>query len=248
MNFKIIFSGNLCKAALIGMALFLFNTAAAQERKDKRLHFRLGFAPVLSFYSVNPKHTSGAHSKAAYCLSARTEIRLNKKLAFITGIEYLIHGLTFNSYYIQDRSTFIFDKNFDYKYSLLVNELNLPLELRFIPKSEIKKHVSPYICFGYMLRYIAGSNLQVESATDGVEKFNNSSKLNFEHPFPFPNGSSYLTVSPGIQKNFLNTHRALFVELNFRYAPTRFQVYESFMASGIFVKHYHIALMLGYKF
>jgi hypothetical protein len=98
------------------------------------------------------------------------------------------------------------------------------------------------------LRYIAGSNLQVESATDGVEKFNDNSKLNFEHSFPFPNGSSYLTVSPGIQKNVLNTHHALFAELNFRYAPTRFQVYESFMASGIFVKHYHIALMLGYKF
>lgn len=230
--------------------LLIFSSLAlsAQERKEKLLHFRLGFAPVVSFYSINTKHTSNAHPKAAYCFSARTEIRMNKKVALITGLEYFIHGLTFNSYYIKDKSTFIYDKKFNYKYSLQLNELNVPLELRFIPKSELKKHVSPYVCFGYMFRYIVSSNLDAESASDGVSVFSDHTQLEFEHPYIYRNGSSFLTVSPGIQKNFLETHHAIFAEINLRYALTRFQVFEPFMATNIYVKNYHIAFTIGYKF
>jgi hypothetical protein len=229
------------------LVIFSFSSVA-QERKDKRLHYRFGFAPVVSFYSISSKHASATHSKAAYCLSARAEIHMNKKIAFLTGLEYFMHGVNFNSYYIKDKTTFIYDKNFNYKYSLLINELNIPLEIRYIPKSELKKHVSTYVCFGYMLRYLVRSDLSAESVSDGAEVFNDHTNLDFEHPFIYRNGSSFITISPGIQKNFLNTHHALFAEVNFRYALTRFQVYESFMAAGIYAKHYHIALTLGYKF
>src|ERR1700741_1292893 len=227
--------GHSALLPVIFLLLLLFCLPSqGQERNDKRVHLWIGFSPVLSFYSINPKHTSGTRSKAAYCFSARAEIRLNKKIAFLTGLEYFLHGVNFNSYYIQDKTTFIYDKCFDYKYSLRVNELNLPLQIRFIPKSELKKLFSAYVCFGYMFRYILSSNLQVESAAEGYDVFSDNTKLEFEHPFIYRNGSSFINLSPGIQKNFLNTHHALYAELSLRYALTRFLVNESFMALRIF--------------
>jgi hypothetical protein len=236
----------------ISYAIIILSCSAlicfGQENKSRRFSMRLGLSPVISFYKVNEKHSSNVHSKPAYCFSAKAEVKVDRHLAVISGAEYLIHGLTFNSYYFGEKHQFLYDNNFIYKYNVQLQELNFPLLIRVIPKAELKKSISSYLSFGYIFRYISSAKLQVEAIKDGVSLFDQQIDFIPEHPYIFKKGSSFLNLAPGIQKNFRESHRALFAELNIRYALTRFSIKESFTASGLYVKHYHIGISLGLKF
>jgi hypothetical protein len=166
----------------------------------------------------------------------------------MVGMEYMIHGFTFNSYYFGDNGAFLYDKKFNYNYSVEINELNFPIQIRLFPKAETRKHFSPYFSFGYAFRYIMNDHLKVTSILDGKQLFNSSTHFDFQYPYLYKNGSSFINVAPGLQKNFLNTHHALFVEINIKYGITQFLVNESFTPSGLYFRNTHIMFLFGYKF
>ncbi len=222
-------------------------TTKAQDVAHKKVFYRLGFAPVLSFYKNNPYHTSSNTASPAYNFSFLTEIRINKRVAFLTGLEYLLHGLNFNSYYFPDGATRVYNNNLDFRYSVFMNEINLPLLMRFNPHGEEKNHFSPYASFGYDFRYVLLTHLAVKSNLDGSQPFDGFTKVSFEHPFIYPRGSSFIAFNAGLQKNFLSNHKALFFELNFKYSLTRFLIQESFTPGSLYIRNFHLAFTLGCK-
>ena len=91
---------------------------------------RLMIAPVLSFYKINRNHADSPHQKMSGLFSLKEEVRLNYKhnMYFLFGVEYMVHGLNFNTYYFKQDSIQLYTGNFNYSYSLYMHEIDIPLQ------------------------------------------------------------------------------------------------------------------------
>ncbi len=238
------------KAGLIFLAfscvLFSFSVRA-QEIMQREVFTRLSVGPAISFYQHNPRHSSSTSNKAAYNLSLNIEKRLNRQMAFLVGIDYFVHGLNFNSYYFKPGNSQLYSGNFDYRYEVLCNEVILPLLLRLNPLGEVRNHFSPYFNFGYNFRYVLFEHVTVTSNLDGKEEFKDFVKPRFEYPFLYPGGSSFVAMNVGVQKNFLTSHKALYIEAGVRYSLTRMLLKENFSPSSLLIRNHHLLISIGYK-
>ena len=220
---------------------------AQMEIQHRKVFYRLGIGPVLSFYKNNPYHSSSNVASAAYQFSFITEFRVSRRTAFLTGLEYFMHGLSFNSYYFPPGTNRLYNDNFNYHYSVVMNEINLPLLVRFNPHLEEKHHFSPYTSFGYDLRYTLLTHLNVKSNLDGTEPFDGFTKTTFEHPYYFPQLASFLAFNVGVQKTSSVSHKGVFFEINFKYGLTRFLIDDTFTPGSLYIRNYHLAFTLGCK-
>ena len=124
------------------MFVILFCTALAQEDGGKKLRnrrhnpiikTRMGFSPVLGLYKSNLHHTSGTKPKMAFNFSLKEEIRLDRhnQNFLLLGVEYMFHGVNFNSYYFHEDSLQLYTPDrLKYKYSITVHELNFPIQIK----------------------------------------------------------------------------------------------------------------------
>ena len=123
----------------------------------------MSIGPALGFYSINTNHAKSPSLRASALFSFRKEIRFGRdyKTFFLYGVDYFFHGLTFQSYYFKPDSLKLYDKKFDYKYSLFIHEINLPLQVKYSFNRENNNLYSAYLMFGYHLRYLLPGNLNV---------------------------------------------------------------------------------------
>lgn len=200
----------LLKYLITILLLIGFCIAHAQEdggkqlrnrRKNPRVKTRLGISPVLSLYKVNKNHASPAKPKMAYNISLKEEIRLdrNNREFLMLGVEYMYHGVNFNSYYFYSDSLKLYTpEHLKYKYSLTIHELEFPILLKHSFQKETNSLLSGYIFAGYYYRWLIDGQLQVTE--NGNELVNQYEPLRFKIPAFNTVNSSFLSLGAGFQK------------------------------------------------
>ena len=230
--------------------LFLLITFVffAQENKPKKAYTRFVFGPALSFYKNNPYHTSDTKAKSSFYAGVFEEIKMHKDFSFVPGIEYLYQGATFNSYFIMPNVLNLYDKHFNYNYTLNMQEARLNLLFRQVLGIETRNLITGYIEYGYVIRYLISSKLKVNSNLTGTEMYSGNADIAFEHPLIMKTMASGLKLTGGVQHNFFKTHRAWFFELSYMYSLSRFIVQNSFAPASLYIEGSYLQLGLGLKF
>ncbi len=229
--------------------LLVFSTICVAQKNYSGAGIRFGFGPVLGIYSVNTNHAKAPTQKMSAIVSFKKEFKCDKsyKTFFLIGFEYLFHGLNFKSYYFKPDSLHLYDKTFPYNYSLIINELCLPLQFKYSFKRENNSQFSPYIMAGYHFRYLLPGNLTVSQNGNKVKQ--DVVDLKFKTPFITDRLNSFVSATVGWQKNNVGKGKSnFFAELNFRYGFSQYYFAKDYAASSLYISSMHLALQLGFKF
>jgi hypothetical protein len=238
------------KMTFVLLCLFFSCTLIAQSGKKKSGNgTRIQIGPVISFYKINTNHATDASQKTSGLFGFRQEWRLDRqyKSYFLIGIDYVLHGIRFNSYYFLPDTIQLYDKSFSYSYSLYIHELNLPLQYKYLFKREDNSLFSAYVIVGYHLRFLLPGNLKVEQ--EGQEIKTDQPEMKFKTPLLEDRFNSSISLGVGWQKNSLNSSKgSYFVELNARYGFSPYYFESSYSASSLYINATQICLLLGLKF
>lgn len=234
----------------ITLFIFLvFSNICFGQKNSPGAGIRFGFGPVLGLYTVNNNHAKNPTQKMSAMVSFKKEIRVDRsnKNFFLVGLEYFFHGVNFKSYYFKPDSLKLYDKTFPYNYSLIINELGLPLQFKHSFTRETNSVFSPYIMLGYHLRYLLPGNVLITQNGNRVKE--DVVDLRFRNGFITNKMNSFLSATIGWQKNSISKSKgSFFAELNFRYSLSQYYFEESYAASSLYISSMHLALQLGVKF
>lgn len=241
----------LCCLFIIALAHAQGNNGKSLRVKNKNplVKTRVSISPVLGLYFPNKHHTNKARQKMAYSISLKEELRLNKKYTdfIFVGVEYLYHGVNFNSYYFYADSLQLYTPSrLKYTYSLTFHEIDFPLQIKHSFQNESSSILSGYVYAGYNYRWLLASNLNVSES--GNQLIDQKEKVTFKSPAFNPYCSSFITFGGGFQKNTPVRHNAVFAEIQFKYALSPMQIKETFAPSSLFVNGHMLYLTVGVKF
>lgn len=218
-------------------------------KKSAGAGIRISFGPALGIYSINTNHAKNPTQKmnALFCFKKEVLCDREYKFFFLFGAEYFIHGLNFKSYYFKPDSLQLYDKTFPYNYSLVIQEINLPLQVKYSFTRENNGLFSPYFMVGYHLRFLLPANLNVSQNGNSVKK--DAVDLQFKNPLFYNKLNSYLSATIGLQSNNIHKGRGgFFVELHYRYGFSPYSFQTSYSASSLYINSMHVSLQLGLKF
>jgi hypothetical protein len=209
---------------------------------------RFNFGPAVSFYSINRKHAGRPIQKFSVLLGLKKEWRLDREFRsfFLTGLDYYYHGIGFQSYYFKPDTLKIYDKQFNYNYSLFIHELHLPLQYKYLFKRRDNRLFSSYLQLAYHLRYLLGSDLKITENGNKVKY--DSPELKFKNPLFNEKLNAFVSLSYGFQKNSIGSSKGnFFVELNFKYGFSPYSFERDYAASSLYINSSHMTILLGFK-
>jgi hypothetical protein len=227
----------------------VFSNICHAQKNSPGAGIRFGFGPVLGMYSINTHHAKNPTQKMSAMVSFKKEIKCDHsyKNFFLFGVDYFFHGVNFKSYYFKPDSLQLYDKTFPYSYSLIINELGLPLQFKHSFTRENNSVFSPYIMIGYHLRYLLPGNVLVSQNGNRVKE--DVVDLKFRNGVFTDKINSFISATVGWQKNSISRSKgSFFAELNFRYSLSQYYFEESYAASSLYIGSMHLALQLGVKF
>ncbi|MBL7901065.1 MAG: hypothetical protein JNK73_03645 [Bacteroidia bacterium] len=235
------------------LCLIFFFSGHSKPSGEPNTHFgsrvRLHLGPALGFYTINPNHAAEPKQKFNFLIGLNKEFSLSRdyKSFLLVGVDYFFHGLGFKSYYFPPDTLQLYDKNFEYDYSLQVNELQLPVQFKYLFKPEHNSLFSPYLCVGYHLRYLMPSKLKVSYY--GNVKKEEEAELKFKTPLFDDQLNAAVSLSLGWQKNSLASSKGSFyVEANLRYNFSPYYFEKEYAASSLYINSTHLIFQLGIRF
>ncbi|MBS1652550.1 MAG: hypothetical protein JSU07_11135 [Bacteroidetes bacterium] len=225
------------------------NPFSKQRGKTNERGLRISIAPAYGFYFINTNHAQGASTRMSALLSLKKEWRLDTKYRsfLLCGFEYFFHGLSFNSYYFNQDTLQIYDKNFAYKYNLFVNEICLPVQYKLCFNNQNNSLTTPYIMFGYHLRYLLPAFLTVTQNGNTIKQ--DEVNMAFKNPLMLNKMNSAISLVCGFQTNEVN-HSTIgfFIELGVRYGFSPYYFKTDYSANSLYTNSVHLILNLGVKF
>ncbi len=230
--------------------LFFSNSYTKTKRaKSPRIRTRFTAGPLISMYSINEHHARKPHQKASGVISLKEEIRMNNahNVHFLFGVEYLVQGMNFNSYYFAPGELQLYNDDMGFNYSLYINEIDVPLQVKLSLKHENNALFTPYFMFGYHLRTILNANLKVSE--NGNEVLSKAEDITFKNPTVTNKHNPFLSITYGIQKNNPdNTRTAFFAEITYRQGLSPYLLSDTFTPSSLYINGNHFSFSLGVKF
>ena len=215
----------------------------------KQVKTRVSISPVLGLYSANKHSASGAKQKLSAALSVKAEWRLTKHYQdfLLIGVEYMLHGVDFNSYYFYKDSLQLYSPSrMRYAYSLTIHELDFPILLKHSFQKESNTLFSQYIFAGYNYRWLIASRLNI--ADNGTELYNQNEKVIFKNGAFSPINSGFICFGAGFQKNIPAKEKAFFAEVQFKYGLNALYVHNDYSPSSLFLNNHFIYITVGSKF
>ncbi|MGZ3929880.1 MAG: hypothetical protein ACXVPQ_00665 [Bacteroidia bacterium] len=220
-----------------------------KKSKEPRVRTRLTVSPIVSFYTINEHHAKNPRQKMSGSVSLKEEIRLNNRhnTFLLFGIEYMVHGLNFNSYYFKPDSIQLYDGNFKYTYSLYIHEIDVPIQLKYSFTRENNSLVSPYIMIGYHFRTLLFGDLTVKQ--NGQTIVTKMEPVTFKNPLFTNRNNPFVSFTLGVQKNHPDhTRTGVYAEISYRIGFSPYLITDTFMPSSLFINGNHLAISLGVKF
>lgn len=165
----------------------------------------------------------------------------------LSGIDYLVHGVSFDSYFFKPDSVALYNKTFSYKYSVYIHELDVPIEYKFVFRRRESRIMSSYLKVGYYLRWLVTSDVRI--TRDGEKVKYDSPPMRFRTPLVDQHLNTFAGLSFGFQQNSIASQKGHFnVELNFRYGFSQYYFERPYAPSSLYINGSHVFLLLGYKF
>jgi hypothetical protein len=234
---------------LLFFTLTCFSRPTPKSSKNSSKGFRIGIGPGTGFYKINRNHAKGAAPRVGGLVSFKKEFRIGRdyKTFFMAGVDYAFNGLTFKSYYFKPDTLQLYDKKFNYKYSLFFHEINVPLQFKYSFNNENNSLFSGYLMLGYHFRYFLPGTLKVSEG--GTQLKSDDLDMKFRTPFIFYRMNSLLSVTIGTQRNNPSASRSnFFIELSYRYGFSPYYFEKDYSASSLFISSSHLVFQLGLKF
>ena len=162
------------------------------------------------------------------------------------GVDYMYHGVNFDSYYFYEDSMRFYNKQMNANYSLVVHEVDIPLQVKYSLQREGNTIYSSYVFGGYSLRYLAANTLTVDY--NGTNMKNGSTDLSFKIAPLHKQVNAFLNAGIGIQKNSQRLNQnAVFAEMQIKYSLSPLYINESFSPSSLFINNHFLLLTVGIK-
>jgi hypothetical protein len=237
------------KVLLLFVLFSLKLVSHVPPKKTPGAGIRIFFGPAYGFYQLNKNHAKDPVSKMSALAGFRKEIRCDRefKFFFLFGADYFFHTVGYKSYYFKPDSLKLYDKEYAYDHSLFLHEIQLPLQVKFSFRRENNSVFSPYVMFGYHLRYLLPGTLTISQ--NGNKVISDAVDVQFKNKLFHNTINSGLNLSVGWQKNSVNNSRGSFmVELNTRYGFSPYFFTEDYAASSLNMNSVHLSLLLGLKF
>lgn len=244
-------------AVILCLAIFCSNLSAEQGEKPKFRHKRSGngnrfhVGTALNFYQINERHATAPKQLLHFTAGFRRELRVTKDYRgyFLFGADYLLHGLSFDSYYFRPGSLKIYDKQFNHQYSVYQNELHIPFQLKVLLRREDNSLFSPYLLFGYHFRYLLPASVRVKQKEDGRLVKDDIAEMRFRNHIIHEKVNASVSGSVGWQINNMSDYRgSFFAEINFQYGFSDYYSDPPYAPSSLFINCMHVSLLLGSKF
>lgn len=240
------------KALFFSLFLFFsFSVFAQQDASNYRIrkvHHRVSAGPALSFYKNNPLHTINTKAKSGFNAAYKCEIKLGRKTNFLAGLEYMSQGLKFNGYYSAPNHTYLFDKTFSYTHEIRFQEIQLPLAFKVALKQEKDNLLSPYVFLGPGFKYITKSTAFILSDSTELTVSDGKTDLTFENHLIDKHFNSFLHAGLGIQKNFHETGKAMFIEFTYKYNISRLHYVGNQNTNNLNIRNNSLSICIGLRF
>jgi hypothetical protein len=210
---------------------------------------RISIAPSYGFYFLRTKHAASPQSRLSFAFAAKEEISVDRehKTFFSAGIEYFLHGVSYNSYYFTQDTLQLYTGNFEFRYRLFVHELQVPLQMKFCFNSTSNSLASPYVSIGYHLRYLMASQLRIDGESSGIKS--GFPEMKFKNPLLWNRLNSSPSIAFGVQSNpARNGGISVFAELMYRHGFSSYYFNEPYAARSVFINSGHLLLNLGIGF
>jgi len=210
---------------------------------------RINFGTALSFYTINEKHGELPKQKLNFLGGIRRELRVTRdyRTYILIGMDYFIHGLTYNSYYFKPDSVKLYNKRFNYKYSVVLNEVQFPIQLKFLLRREDNSPFSPYYLIGYHFRCMLPANVKVYEKDKLVK--DDSPDVVFKNYLISEKVNASVSGSLGWQINNLSDYKgSFFAELNFQYGFSDYYFNTNYSAASMYINAMHVTFLCGFKF
>jgi hypothetical protein len=233
------------------ICIVVFNTTLVfgQSHNSRDSYTRFGIAPVVGFYKLNSHHAVNAKARMSFSAFLKREKSMDRsnRVFLSMGIEYLLHGVSYRSYYFSQDTLQLYDGSMGYSYRMNIGELNLPIQGKLTFKSTTNSLFTPYISVGYHLRYIMNTNLKVDQ--DGAQLKDEFVHLKFRNPLLHERFNAFAGINFGVQNHRTRSNSiTIFLELSYRYGFSPYYFKTNYSASSVFLNSQHLALNLGIGF
>lgn len=225
-----------------GLQSFLFS-----QNKTNNFYFHLNVHTFYGHYSGNKNHASNLNFLPSYSVSFLPEIRLNRKSSFLLGIEWFSHGTSFSSYYFKKGLPAIYDKNFDFRYSLRWNELVVPILYRSFFEGKMRDRYKYFFDVGPAIRYVYPASCTVSDKT-GAEIFDSKVVTQFNPSTKNNALGMFFQAAWGMEFFKDDLRRAFTFSILLKYPPSRFLFQEEFTAGSLFISQLHAGVGFGIRF
>ncbi len=220
-----------------------------QSHNSRDAYTRFGIAPVVGFYKLNSYHAVNEKARMSFSAFLKREKSMDRSnRAFLSiGLEYLLHGVSYRSYYFSQDTLQLYDGSMGYNYRMNIGELNLPIQAKVTFNSTTNSLFTPYISVGYHLRYIMNTNLKVDQ--DGVQLKDEFVHLKFRNPILQERFNAFAGINFGVQNHRTRSSSiTIFLELSYRYGFSPYYFKTNYSASSVYLNSQHLALNLGIGF
>jgi hypothetical protein len=202
----------------------------------------------LAFYKNNPLHTKDTKARSAAYIAVYEDVLVYKDFSFTPGLEFFYYGLSYNSYFFDQGGQPLYDKRFNYHYTLTLQDIRLNILCRQVLGLETRNVITGYFQYGFVMNYLFSAKLKVNSNLTGTEVFNGKPDVAYEHGLLSKKITPALKIVGGVQHNFFRSHRAWFFEGSYVYNISRFGIRNSFAPSSLYIRNSFFELGLGVKF
>lgn len=211
--------------------------------------WRYNLGTGLNFYTTNDKHGVDPKQRLNATFGIRRERRVTRdfKTYLLFGAEYVFHGVNYRSYYFKPDSVKIYDRKYSYTYALTINELHVPIEIKYLLRREDNSLFSPYLLFGYHLRYLLPASVKVSKGD--VLYQTDRPDMRFRTSLFSQKINASLCASLGWQVNHLGHGKnSLFIEANFQYGFSDYYFRSEYSANSMFLNCIQATFNIGAKF
>ena len=230
------------------LLLFAFIAPAALRAQDKKIRTRVYGGPVIATYRNNDNYTANSRGRAAANLGVRFEYRLGPQAGLGPAVEYVTHGLRFDSYFFHPGQHAMYDRSFPYTHTVRIQELHVPVIFKYNFLKENEKTHNSNIMVGWGYRYMFSSRSTVIAS--GADRLTWDDRIDTEMEYSLlgRKGGAMLITGMGAEKNYQVSKTSIYAELLLKYTLTRWRYSTNGEAAPFYIKNSFIAINFGYKF
>lgn len=233
------------------LCFFFSPFVPAQDFNSNKIYVqaRVHVAPLFSFYQTDKDYSANAKTSVGFIAGAKAELVFNPSTSLLVGLDYLHHGLTFESYYFAPAYSRSFDKKFNAIHHLNINEFQIPVLLNFnigVRNTELLNML--YVNAGWVFRYLMPTSTTITSKSDGKELWKGNTDLKMEYSLFTKKTGSMIQSTIGFQHIFPRNHQAMFCEITYQYGLSPFRYVGNEASFDLLISDSHVSMGLGYRF